>query len=114
MKKITTGKCAKMILHNMEVSEGLKEIRKTFLEKKQETKGKAEAFADVKAQPIVCSVCKKIVNMMTSTNENLSKTHIHMKQCLNEFNTIDMLIKKVTNDVNDIPEWLSQHDHLNF
>ena len=55
-----------LILHNMEAPEGLKERRKAVLEHKQEMKGKAEVFTDLKVRPIVCSCLKMIANMVSS------------------------------------------------
>ena len=50
---------------------------------------------------------------MTSSDINVMKSSIHIKQYLNEFNKIDKTIKKVINDKNDNPRWLSQYNHVN-
>ena len=51
---------------------------------------------------------------MSSNNEKLFQLSIFIKQCLNEFDKIDKLTKKVGNDNNDLQKWIPKHKNLNF
>ena len=52
-------------------------------------------------------------NKMTSNNDDLLQLSICIKQHLNEFDKVDKLMKKVTNDKNDLPKLMHKHNHLN-
>ena len=50
---------------------------------------------------------------MTSNEDNVDNVKIHIKQCLNELNYIDELIKKATNNDNMKPMCVSQYNNMN-
>ena len=51
---------------------------------------------------------------MTSINLKKSKLSIHIKQYLNAFNDIDILIKKLSNDTSKNYKCISMYNYLNI
>ena len=54
-------------------------------------------FKHAKVQLYVCSGCKLEANVMTSDHTAAENLKLHTKQHLNEFNSVDNIIKMVTN-----------------
>ena len=52
----------------------------------------------VKVEPIIRSSHKMITQLMTSNEKNIDDCKTHIKQYVNELNTIDTLIKSITNE----------------
>ena len=50
---------------------------------------------------------------MTHNHDNLLQLSICIRHHLNEFDKVDKLMKKVTNDKNELPKWMSKHNRLN-
>ena len=65
-------------------------------------------------QPLLRSSCKLAAQVMTSDASYIENDKIHIIQHLNELRKIDQLYKKISNDENDKPIWLSQRDNLNL
>ena len=57
---------------------------------------------------------KLVVNIMTASNLKDAKLSIYMKQYLNEFNNVDILIKKLTNNNLENHKCISMYNHLNI
>ena len=57
---------------------------------------------------------KLLANIMTSINSKKSKLSIHIKQYLNAFNDIDVLIKKLSNDTSKNYKYISIYNYLNI
>ena len=69
---------------------------------------------EIHLQPLLRSSYKIAAQVMTSDANNIENVKIHIKQHLNELHKIDQLHKKISNNDNDKPIWLSQHNNLNL
>ena len=68
----------------------------------------------MEVQPDVCSRHKFLAHVMTLDHTKADHLKNHSKLRLNRFHSVEKWTKKVTNDINEIPRWLSQHNHLNL
>ena len=90
-------------MHYLSVPEKLKEKRASFDTHRELMKEQSHELNQVKAQPYVYSRCRFSAHVMTSDHTNADDIKSHTQQHLNEFHIVDKLMKKVTNDENEIP-----------
>ena len=101
--------------HDIEVPETTEEKRKTVLKHKQSMDKNAnnKDLKEMSLQPLLRSSYKIAAQVMTSDAKNIENVKIHIKY-LNELHKIDQLHKKISNNDNDKPIWLSQCNNLNL
>ena len=56
---------------------------------------------------------KKTAQLMTSDSNNIDNCKMHTKQCLNELNAIEILMKNMKNDIYKKPVWQSTCINVN-
>ena len=65
-------------------------------------------------QPLLRSSYKLTAQVMSSNANNIKIVKIHIKQHWNELHKIDQSHRKISNDENNKPICLSQHNNLNL
>ena len=102
-----------LLLRNIDVPNAIKEKREAVLKHMQSMKSEFNDFNKTSLQPLVCSICKLVANIMTAKDSAESKLRMHCKQYLNSFHEIDKLIKKLTNDKSENNKIVSVCNNLN-
>ena len=99
-----SSKCSKKIKEKRSAVAAHRELMKELLHELQHAN----------TQSCACSRHTLVAHVMTSDYTNVDDLKTHTKQHLNAFHSIYKLMKKVTNDDNETPRWLSQHNHSNL
>ena len=102
------------LLCNLPVPSMLGGKREVVLKHEQSMKNDLNGCNKASTQPLTCSFWKLVWNIMTVVDWRKLKLCTRMKQCLNAFNSINILIKKLINDRLDKYRSVSIHKNLNI
>ena len=105
---------AHLNMHNIEVPNNLNNQRIAVLNHKESLSRNSNNHKNIKFESLIRSSYMLAAQIMTSDEKNAENIKIYIKLYLNELHAKDILYKKITNNDNKIPMWLSQYNNLNL